>query len=101
MYDKRKLFGVTTLDVCRANKFVADAAGVDPTSINVPVIGGHAGITILPLLSQGAKLGGGVCACWAVGRVGWVVAVAAHGLPRLFFPSPASQPPSILPSLPV
>jgi malate dehydrogenase len=54
VYDKRKLFGVTTLDVCRANKFVADAAGVDPTSINVPVIGGHAGITILPLLSQGA-----------------------------------------------
>jgi NAD-dependent malate dehydrogenase len=53
VYDKRKLFGVTTLDVCRANKFVADAAGVDPTSINVPVIGGHAGITILPLLSQG------------------------------------------------
>jgi len=52
VYDKRKLFGVTTLDVCRANKFVADAAGVDPTSINVPVIGGHAGITILPLLSQ-------------------------------------------------
>ena len=53
VYDKRKLFGVTTLDVCRANKFVADAMGVDPTSINVPVIGGHAGITILPLLSQG------------------------------------------------
>jgi malate dehydrogenase len=52
VYDRRKLFGVTTLDVCRANKFVGDALGVDASKINVPVIGGHAGITILPLLSQ-------------------------------------------------
>ena len=26
--------------------------GIDPATINVPVIGGHAGITILPLFSQ-------------------------------------------------
>ena len=26
--------------------------GVDPREVNVPVVGGHAGITILPLLSQ-------------------------------------------------
>jgi malate dehydrogenase len=43
---------VTTLDICRANRFIADAKGVDPRSLNVPVIGGHAGKTILPLLSQ-------------------------------------------------
>lgn len=26
--------------------------GVDPTTVNCPVIGGHAGVTILPLISQ-------------------------------------------------
>lgn len=39
-------------DVVRSNKFVADAKGFNPTTTSVPVIGGHAGITILPLLSQ-------------------------------------------------
>jgi malate dehydrogenase len=51
-YDSRKLFGVTTLDVLRANTFVSENQGMDPTTTNVPVIGGHAGKTILPLLSQ-------------------------------------------------
>eukprot|EP01134_Creolimax_fragrantissima_P003483 CFRG3483T1 len=52
VYNPRKIFGVTTLDVVRANKFVGDAKGSDPQATNVPVIGGHAGITILPILSQ-------------------------------------------------
>jgi len=52
VYDKRKLCGVTTLDVCRANTFLANHMGTDPKDMNVPVIGGHAGITILPLYSQ-------------------------------------------------
>jgi len=52
VYDKSKLCGVTTLDVCRANTFLATHMGVDPKDLNVPVIGGHAGITILPLWSQ-------------------------------------------------
>ena len=47
-----QLCGVTTLDVIRANTFVAANQGMDPTALDVPVIGGHAGITILPLLSQ-------------------------------------------------
>ncbi|KAH7446804.1 hypothetical protein KP509_01G077000 [Ceratopteris richardii] len=51
-YDPRRLIGVTTLDVVRANTFVAEVLGVDPRLVDVPVIGGHAGITILPLLSQ-------------------------------------------------
>jgi len=51
-YNKRKVFGVTTLDVVRANRFVADHQNWDVTKTNVPVVGGHAGITILPLLSQ-------------------------------------------------
>ncbi|CAN6341166.1 unnamed protein product [Urochloa humidicola] len=51
-YDEKKLFGVTTLDVVRAKTFYAGKAGVPVTEVNVPVVGGHAGITILPLFSQ-------------------------------------------------
>jgi malate dehydrogenase len=50
-FDPHRLFGVTTLDVVRANTFVGEILGVDPRSVSVPVIGGHAGATILPLLS--------------------------------------------------
>merc|ERR1719199_2389495 len=50
--DPSKIVGITTLDVVRANKFVGEITGKNPTFINVPVIGGHAGETILPLFSQ-------------------------------------------------
>jgi len=46
------IVGVTTLDCVRANKFVGEVQGKNPKYINVPVIGGHAGTTILPLFSQ-------------------------------------------------
>lgn len=52
VYDPNRIFGVTTLDVVRANAFVAEAKGLDPTQVNVTVVGGHSGITIVPLLSQ-------------------------------------------------
>jgi malate dehydrogenase len=52
VYNPKKLFGVTTLDICRANTFVAENQGADVYKTNVNVVGGHAGITILPLLSQ-------------------------------------------------
>jgi malate dehydrogenase len=52
VYDKRRLFGVTTLDVIRSETFVAELKDKDPGDIRVPVIGGHSGVTILPLLSQ-------------------------------------------------
>ncbi|KAL0864276.1 hypothetical protein Bca101_043394 [Brassica carinata] len=52
MYDEKKLFGVTTLDVVRAKTFYAGKANVPVAEVNVPVIGGHAGVTILPLFSQ-------------------------------------------------
>merc|ERR1719352_1474412 len=52
VYNPKKVCGVTTLDVCRANTFVAANQGMSPSDVNVTVIGGHAGITILPLLSQ-------------------------------------------------
>lgn len=51
-YDPSKLLGVTTLDVVRANTFVTEAKGLDIKDVDVPVVGGHAGTTILPLLSQ-------------------------------------------------
>lgn len=51
-YDPNRLFGVTTLDVVRAQTFVADILNVDPQKVNIPVIGGHTGRTILPILSQ-------------------------------------------------
>ncbi|KAL7575813.1 hypothetical protein ACA910_003138 [Epithemia clementina (nom. ined.)] len=52
VYNPKKLCGVTTLDVIRANTFVGNHMGVDPSTIDVTVIGGHAGITILPLFSR-------------------------------------------------
>lgn len=50
--DPMKIVGVTTLDCVRANKFVADITGADPEDVEVPVIGGHAGVTIMPVFSQ-------------------------------------------------
>ncbi|AWK13336.1 malate dehydrogenase [Candidatus Fukatsuia symbiotica] len=52
VYDKNKLFGITTLDSIRSNTFVAKLKNKQPQDITVPVIGGHSGTTILPLLSQ-------------------------------------------------
>ncbi len=52
VYDPLRLFGVTTLDVIRSSTFVAEIYERNPKEISVPVIGGHSGITILPLLSQ-------------------------------------------------
>ncbi|EYU35828.1 hypothetical protein ABFS82_09G039500 [Erythranthe guttata] len=52
VYDPKKLFGVTTLDVVRANTFLAQRKNLKLIDVDVPVVGGHAGITILPLLSR-------------------------------------------------
>ncbi|PKI77982.1 hypothetical protein CRG98_001602 [Punica granatum] len=52
VYNPKKLFGVTTLDVVRANTFVAQKKNLKLIDVDVPVVGGHAGITILPLLSK-------------------------------------------------
>merc|ERR1711904_33426 len=45
----KKIVGVSTLDIVRANKFVQEISG---KPAEIPVIGGHAGKTILPLFSQ-------------------------------------------------
>ena len=52
-FDPKKLFGVTTLDVVRAETFIQDITGEkDPSKTVIPVIGGHSGETIVPLFSQ-------------------------------------------------
>merc|ERR1719357_2308714 len=50
--DPMKICGVTSLDIVRANKFVHEITGAPLDSIDVPVVGGHAGASILPLFSQ-------------------------------------------------
>jgi malate dehydrogenase len=51
-YDPKRLFGVSTLDTVRARAFIGEALGVDPQCVEIPVIGGHSGVTILPIISQ-------------------------------------------------
>jgi len=52
VYSEKRVIGVSTLDVVRANTFVAELKGLDVSKTTVPVIGGHSGNTIIPLLSQ-------------------------------------------------
>lgn len=52
VYNPKRLFGVTTLDVVRASRFVSQLKGTDPADEHVTVVGGHSGVTIVPLLSQ-------------------------------------------------
>lgn len=53
VFDAKRLFGVTTLDVVRAETFVAEIVGeANPQKLTIPVIGGHSGETIVPLFSQ-------------------------------------------------
>ena len=53
VFDAKRLFGVTTLDVVRAETFVQEYSGErDPSKATIPVIGGHSGETIVPLFSQ-------------------------------------------------
>lgn len=52
VYNKNRLFGVTTLDVVRASRFISEYNNTDPADENITVVGGHSGATIVPLLSQ-------------------------------------------------
>ncbi len=54
VYDKNKLFGVTTLDVVRASTFVAEVIGdlsLAP-KVTVPVVGGHSGVTVRSVMIE-------------------------------------------------
>ena len=50
--DHRKNVGVTTLGVVRTNKFTSNLTNSSIKDAQIPVIGGHAGVTILPLFSR-------------------------------------------------
>lgn len=52
VFNPKRLYGVTTLDVVRASRFVGEVKNLDPKDVNVTVVGGHSGVTIVPLLSQ-------------------------------------------------
>ncbi|KAJ5753837.1 uncharacterized protein N7511_007990 [Penicillium nucicola] len=53
VFDPKRLFGVTTLDVVRAETFTQEFSGVKNASdATIPVIGGHSGGTIVPLFSK-------------------------------------------------
>lgn len=52
VYNPKRLFGVTTLDVVRASRFVSQIKNTDPVHEKINVIGGHSGHTIVPLFSQ-------------------------------------------------
>ena len=43
-------YEISTL--CSLISLQAEVLGLDPREVDVPVVGGHAGVTILPLLSQ-------------------------------------------------
>ena len=55
VFNPKKLFGVTTLDIVRANTFISQLFPKEskPTDFNINVIGGHSGETIVPLYSLG------------------------------------------------
>ncbi|KAG8306939.1 malate dehydrogenase, mitochondrial-like [Homalodisca vitripennis] len=52
VFDPKKLIGITTLAVLRARTFIGRAKCIDPMYINIPVVGGHTGTTIVPLVSR-------------------------------------------------
>ena len=52
LLNNKKIFGVTTLDVIRSETIIAKQLNCSPANINIKVIGGHSGTTILPLISQ-------------------------------------------------
>lgn len=54
VYNPKKLFGVTTLDTLRADRFLSEIVEADPHKTEVTVVGGHSGVTIVPLISQTA-----------------------------------------------
>ena len=47
-----RLFGVTTLDSVRFSTFIAENKNFDPTHVRAPIVGGHSGVTIVPLFSK-------------------------------------------------
>ncbi|CAI5755642.1 unnamed protein product [Candida verbasci] len=55
VFNAKRLFGVTTLDIVRANTFISQLFPEESkaSDFNINVIGGHSGETIVPLYSVG------------------------------------------------
>jgi len=51
-YDPNRVFGVSTLDVVRAQTFIGELKGLNPLDVHIDVIGGHSPETMVPILSQ-------------------------------------------------
>jgi malate dehydrogenase len=49
---KPSVVGVTTLDIVRARTFVSESLKLNPSELDVKVVGGHSGPTIVPFLSH-------------------------------------------------
>ncbi|KAK2731959.1 hypothetical protein FQN57_003065 [Myotisia sp. PD_48] len=53
VFDPKRLFGVTSLDIVRAETFTQEYTGLeDPSKATIPVVGGHSGETIVPIFSK-------------------------------------------------
>jgi len=52
VYNPNKLFGVSTLDIQRAQTFIGELRGQDAAKVVVDVIGGHSPETMIPVLSH-------------------------------------------------
>jgi len=52
VYNPNKLFGVSTLDIVRAQTFIGELKNTDPSQVQVDVIGGHSPETMIPVLSH-------------------------------------------------
>jgi NAD-dependent malate dehydrogenase len=51
VFNPKRLFGISTLDIVRAQTFIGELKGLDPLAVHVEVIGGHSAETMLPVLS--------------------------------------------------
>ncbi|KAG0024322.1 hypothetical protein BGZ80_004284 [Entomortierella chlamydospora] len=53
VFNPKKVFGISTLDVVRSSRFAYEFSNaIDPQATRVTVIGGHSGVTIVPILSK-------------------------------------------------
>ena len=62
----------------RAKTFWAEKTGTDVTEVDVPVVGGHAGVTILPLFSQVRLCTNSSAALSALQSSPWACAKRVH-----------------------
>ncbi|KAF9353969.1 hypothetical protein BGX26_008274 [Mortierella sp. AD094] len=53
VFNPKKVFGISTLDVVRSSRFAYEFSNsIDPQATRITVIGGHSGVTIVPILSK-------------------------------------------------